>query len=320
MKSKPLYVTSILLTISIALSGFTALMKPQQKTTSQIRITASFYPVYIAAMNITENVDGVQLSILSQPSTGCLHDYQLTPQDLTALEKADLFIINGGGMEGYLNNVTQLYSQLPIISSSDGISMTESREHHHHHDEAEEHEHDDEEEQEEHDEELNSHVWMNPQYYMSMVDNIARELKEYDPAHAKQYIQNAEAYKSKITSVLIEYAVGINGGGKNTITFHESMDYLCAFLKLNVVHGITIESESALSANEAAEIIDKTKENCVSLLIGDMQYPDTVPKAISHETGVKLLMLDSCVSGELNQDAYLTAMKNNLDLIKEALA
>ena len=37
--------------------------------------------------------------------TGCLHDYSLKPSDLRLLEDADVFIINGAGMESFLDNV-----------------------------------------------------------------------------------------------------------------------------------------------------------------------------------------------------------------------
>jgi len=32
--------------------------------------------------------------------TGCLHDYQLTPDDLKTLSGASVFIVNGGGSDG----------------------------------------------------------------------------------------------------------------------------------------------------------------------------------------------------------------------------
>ena len=62
----------------------------------KIRIATSFYPVYIAASNVVGSSDSVALENLSEPQTGCMHDYQLTPQDMIQLSKADLFLVNGG--------------------------------------------------------------------------------------------------------------------------------------------------------------------------------------------------------------------------------
>ena len=66
-------------------------------------IVTSFYPMYIDAINITRGVDGVTVTNMTKPQTGCLHDYQLTTEDMKTLEKADAFIVNGAGMESFLD-------------------------------------------------------------------------------------------------------------------------------------------------------------------------------------------------------------------------
>ena len=74
----------------------------KKETTEQLRVVTSFYPMYVAAMNVTGGCKSVILENLSEPQTGCLHDYQLTPEDMVLLSKADVFIINGGGIENFL--------------------------------------------------------------------------------------------------------------------------------------------------------------------------------------------------------------------------
>jgi glycosyltransferase involved in cell wall biosynthesis len=61
--------------------------------------------MYISTKNITRGIDGVRVINMTKPQTGCLHDYQLTPQDLKTLEAADAFIVNGAGMESFLDKV-----------------------------------------------------------------------------------------------------------------------------------------------------------------------------------------------------------------------
>lgn len=58
------------------------------------RIVTSFYPMYIDAINITKGIDGVSVTNMTKPQTGCLHDYQLTTEDMKTLEKADAFIVS----------------------------------------------------------------------------------------------------------------------------------------------------------------------------------------------------------------------------------
>lgn len=46
--------------------------------------------MYIATLNIVDGVEGVRLENLSEPQTGCLHDFQLTPEDMKLLSTADV--------------------------------------------------------------------------------------------------------------------------------------------------------------------------------------------------------------------------------------
>lgn len=67
---------SVLLTLAVGVDR-----RPAGKT----RIVASFYPVYIAVLNLTAGVDGVEVVSLTGPTTGCLHDYQLSPDNRITL-------------------------------------------------------------------------------------------------------------------------------------------------------------------------------------------------------------------------------------------
>lgn len=66
-------------------------------------------------------MEGVTLENLSEPQTGCLHDYQLTAADMKLLSKADVFIVNGGGIESFLSDVAESYPDLKIVQACDGI-------------------------------------------------------------------------------------------------------------------------------------------------------------------------------------------------------
>ena len=62
-------------------------------------VVTSFYPIYLFALNLTQGIDGITIRNLAAPNTGCLHDYQLSTGDMKVLNKADVFLINGAGME-----------------------------------------------------------------------------------------------------------------------------------------------------------------------------------------------------------------------------
>ena len=57
----------------------------EQLKEGNLLVVTSFYPMYVAAENVIGDVEGVTLENLSEPQTGCLHDYQLTALDLICL-------------------------------------------------------------------------------------------------------------------------------------------------------------------------------------------------------------------------------------------
>ena len=57
-------------------------------TDGKYRIVTSFYPIYIDAINLATGIKDVEVVNLTPPTTGCLHDYQLTPEDMKTLETA----------------------------------------------------------------------------------------------------------------------------------------------------------------------------------------------------------------------------------------
>ena len=79
--------------VSAAVTAFTGVSHRQPE--GRLQVLASFYPVYVAALNVTDGVEDIALQSLAGPQTGCLHDYQLSPDNQIALEKADVLLLSG---------------------------------------------------------------------------------------------------------------------------------------------------------------------------------------------------------------------------------
>ena len=106
----------------MGLTGWYVSQTQEQTDGQELTVVTSFYPMYIAAENVIGDADGVRLENLSEPQTGCLHDFQLTPEDMKLLSTADVFIINGGGIESFMKEVAEAYPNLKIIEACENIS------------------------------------------------------------------------------------------------------------------------------------------------------------------------------------------------------
>ena len=281
------------------------------KKEGQVNIVASFYPMYIATANIVDGVDNVNLVNLTSQTTGCLHDYQITTQDMIKLSDADILVINGDGMENFIDKALSTYSDLKIVNASEGISENHEVLLNHEHEESDEHDH-------EHG--INSHYWVSVSLYIEQVNNIKKELCKIDSKNADLYEKNATNYIFKLSELKQKMHDSLdNIENKNIVTFHEAFDFFAEEFDLNIVAVIEREPGTYPSSRDVAEIIDEIKEKNVNAIFTEPQYSKTAADTIARETGVKVYELDPIVTGDLDKEAYVTIMNKNLDVLKEAL-
>lgn len=290
--------------------------KMNNETYNKLNIVTSFYPMYIATSNIVEGVEDVELTNMTKTDVGCLHDYQLTTKDMNVLEKADVFIINGGGMESFLDKAISAYPALNIINSSDGIIKKHEIEEHSYVQNVEgSHEHKDG-----HHHGENSHIWVSISMYIEQVKNIANELSQIDETNKDKYISNANKYIEKLDSLKNEMHKELDDlENRNIITFHEAFEFFAEEFDLNVVAVIEREPGTSPSAGELAKIIETAKSTNATAIFVEPQYDSNIANIIATETNRPVYNLDPVVTGELSKDAYEKIMKENLEVLKEAL-
>ena len=333
------YILTALLLCIISLASF-GIVKAGSISTAQegdFVVMTSFYPMYIATMNITDGVNGVEVKNLTNNATGCLHDYQLSTKDLKQLDKADMLIVNGGGMESFLEDVYSQYGNLTVVTATDGVNLLASTDGHEHshadaHDEDEhdnsEHTDADIHDADEHDShdhgEYNAHSWIDISLYIKEVENIADALIENNPENASYYTENLNKYKEKLQRMLdetneIKEAVSNNRkSADGVVVFHEAFDYLEDSLNLNITETINMDDNSVLSAAQIGDIIDDVNSGNVKYILADETYGKAAAEAVKKECDVKVIYIDPLTSGESDKDAYVDGMHKNLELLKEA--
>lgn len=289
----------VLLAGIIIISGYT--IQPAepaaQESDQNLTITASFYPIYIALLNIVQDIPGVEVMNLTPPVTGCLHDYTLTPEDMKNLEKTDILVNNGAGMESFLDEVASRKPDLRMIDASKGITLLRDEEGD------------------------NPHVWVSISKAIIQVENIADQLAALDPKHADKYGENSAAYIAKLSELRDRMHRELDGiENRNIITFHESFPYFAEEFDLQIAGVIEREPGTEPSAKELAETIEKVRALDVKAIFVEPQYPAKTAEVIARETGANVYTLDPVVTGPENDDAYLRIMESNLKTLKEALS
>ena len=307
--------------------------KNTDEADDMLTVVTSFYPMYIATLNIVDGVKGVRLENLSEPQTGCLHDFQLTPEAMKLLSTADVFVINGGGIESFMSDVAKAYPKLDVVEACEDVALLSDDEsdsdHDHDHDaDAEpysDHDHDHEADTEsdsahDHDHgDENAHAWMSVPRYRTMVKTIASHLAQKDEAHAEEYYANAEKYDAKLAKLEKEQdSLKSLTDGQNIVIFHEAYAYVADDFSMNACYLLDLDEERSVSAGEIKQVISAIKDDGVSVILAEELYGKSMGDTVSRETDVHVVYIDPLNRGEYDKDSYLDGMEQNIELIKDA--
>ena len=264
--------------------------------TRQRTIVATFYPIHIALLNIAGGVEGVRVVSLADSQTGCLHDYQLTTRAMAILSRAEVLVINGAGLESFLDDSIRSRPGLHLIDASAGMDLLVSGG------------------------VTNAHVWVSPRRHIIQIRNMAEGLARWDPVHAAEYHHNANAYIARVEALKgeMESALG-SFRSRKIITFHEAFPYFADEFNLTIAGIIEREPGSSPSAAELAALIQLVRTSGVKTLFAEPQYPVKAAAVIARETGGELYTLDPAVSGPAVTNAYIRIMKQNLAELSRAL-
>ncbi len=299
MKHKKILLLTVLIISTFLFSGCVA-TKKSDTSNGKLTIVTSFYPIYLSTINVTAGIDNVEVINLTKPQTGCLHDYQLTPDDLITLENASVFVINGADMESFLDAAIKNQKSLKIVTASANIPLIKDSTG-----------------------SPNPHVWVSITNNILEVRNIANQLSEIDKPNAAKYKSNAEIYISKLETLKAKMHKAIDPlKNRDIITFHEAFPYFAKEFDLNIVSVIEREPGVAPSPQELADTIEIIKKSKVKAIFAEFQYPVKAAETIARETNVKIYNLDPIVTGETNsnnKDGYIKTMELNLLSLEEAL-
>ena len=290
-KKNIILISSIICALSLISCKRTKAESVKASTDSKkIQITATFYPLYIILMNITEGIPDVQLSLIAPADTGCLHDYQLTTKDMKAIEDCDILVANGAGMEDFLDKAIEIKKDATIIAS-EGFELVEE----------------------------NPHVWVSTKGELWIVKKISEGLCKLDSKNAEVYKKNATEYSAKVQELAEKMHRQLKGiEGRKVITFHEAFPYFAQEFKLDTVAVIEREPGTEPSARELTDLISTIRSaGKDTMLFAEPQYSSLAAQVIASETGLAVQELDPAVTGTLHKDAWLMAMENNLEVLKK---
>ena len=267
---------------------------------AQVQIVCTTLPVYTFTEQLCQGT-GISVGKLISENVSCLHDYTLQPGQMKIIEQAELIVINGAGLEDFLEDA--LSSKRNIADASQGIHLAEG--HHHDHDHETGHVHS-----------KDPHIWLSPANAKIMSENICKQLKAIYPQHIGLFDQNLHQLNQEFDT-LQRYAEEKLSelSCRELITFHDGFTYLAESFDLHILHAVEEESGSEASAAELIHLIKEVQEHHLSALFTEKNGSVSAAGIIAAETGVPIFTLDMAMAG----DSYFESMYHNIDTLWEAL-
>jgi zinc transport system substrate-binding protein len=149
-----------------------------------VRVLATIYPLYDMAKAV--GGDKARVSLLIPPGSET-HSFEPTPQSALEMESADMFIMNGLGLEPWATRLISASgnSGLKAIDASDGIEPLTLEGG------------------------ADPHVFQDPVLAKLQLDNILKAYGEADPANREYYAANALAYGRLLDDLDRQYRSGL---------------------------------------------------------------------------------------------------------------
>ncbi len=299
----------IALTIIIGLVvivGITGLVLTKQKDNSpsdKLSVVASFYPLAYFA----EQVGGDKVTVANITPAGAEpHDYEPSTQDVAAIERSKLLILNGAGLETWGKNITETLHGKDVTVLTVGSEVATRQV------------------EEEGELQQDPHIWLDPVLAQTMVQKITTTLVILDPAHKAYYEANQSRVEAALTTLDDRYRTGLQScKKKDFVTSHVAFGYLAQRYDLNQIAIAGVSPDEEPSSQDLADVSKFVKDHNVKYIFFESLVSPKLSETIAKETGAQTLELNP-IEGLTAEDtdqgkSYQSVMEQNLTNLQLAL-
>ncbi|MGY2767173.1 metal ABC transporter solute-binding protein, Zn/Mn family [Thermostichus sp. MS-CIW-26] len=279
--------------------------------------------------------DRAEVTPLIPPQMGP-HDFQARPEEVRLLAQADVLVINGLGMETFLEGLIASAGnpQLQIVDSSEGIPTLRAEEpehghshghghghsyghshghsHGHGHGHSHGHSHG----------EFNPHIWLDPRRAIQQVENIRDGLIAADPAGAEIYRANAAAFIEKLKALDEEIAARLAPfAGRSFVVFHDFAPYFAERYNLKAEFLVEIP-EASPSPEDVRRVMETVRASGLKTILVEPQLGSNNPfEVLARDLGIQVRVFDPIETAGpegIEPEYYLTILRQNVENLVSA--
>ncbi|WP_104191757.1 metal ABC transporter substrate-binding protein [Cryobacterium sp. Y82] len=325
---------ALLASAALALSGCSAGATVRADgAAADLKIVATTTQVADFTRNVVGDARGVDLTQLIQPNQSA-HSYDPSAADLTALGAADVLVINGVGLEEWLDDAIAASGFDGVtIDADEGITISEvgagegQAADEHADEEADAHA--DVAEDEHAHEGGDPHIWTNVQNAETIVATIAGGLTAADSANAATFKTNATAYTAQLNDLdewIHTNVDTVPESERLLVSNHDSLGYFTAAYHIDYVGSVipSFDDNAEPSAAEIDSLVAAITATGVTSVFSEASLSPKTAETIATEAGVTVysgedaLYVDSLGPEGSAGDTYIKAQLHNATLMLDS--
>lgn len=222
--------------------------------------------------DIAQKVAGSRLAVRALMPAGVdPHSYEPTPRDVAAAAESRALIVNGAGMESFLQKLlASAGGERRLIEASAGLEPRTSGN------------------------EIDPHFFLAPLHVVRYVENIRDGLTAIDPAGSSLYAANAAAYSAKLRELdawIRSQVAGIPAADRLLVTNHESLGYFAEAYGFTVVGTVLpgVSTDASPSARQLAGLIDALRATGTKAVFLESGTDPKLARQVAQEAGIRVI-------------------------------
>lgn len=208
------------------------------------------------------------------------HTFEPTPSLMVDISRADLYVMNGAGLEFWMDRLLESNKEMTVIDSSKGIDLIAESE-----------------------DEMDPHIWLSLKNAAVQVENICEALTQVDPANKEYYSKNRDGYLEQLSTLDEELKSSFTPKKKDIfVVHHPAWTYFARDYDLEQVP--LMENEKEPGPKYLSQVIDLARRNNITTIFVEPEFNPKSAEVMAREMNANITILDPLAGDYLNNMRY----------------
>lgn len=261
-------------------------------------IYTSLYPVKYITDEIVK--DKFEVRYVGQSNMD-VHNFELSAKEVADISDAKALVINGFGLESWLDTISKSIEDIYLIDSSKSVKPIIKDEI-----------------------SYDPHIWLSPKNYIIQAKNIYENIVKLDEGNKDFYKENYINLIEKLEKLDENYEKELEKfKGDKLIVAHEAFGYLARDYNLEQIPINSLGNEDEPSMKTVSKVVEYMKDNNLSVIYTEKGESEKIPNVIANEINgevLELYTLEHLSEDEIKEGKnYFTMMEDNLKVLVNSL-